>query len=517
MNRRELLSGSFGLAATGILRGGIALAAAPAGPDQKPPFSAEWLRNHARQISERGYREPEKVTLPALTKLDWEAYRRIRFRADRALWHEADVSFRVRMFHVGRDFLYPVAIHEVEDGVARAIAFSPEAFDYDGITFREPLPPAIGFAGFQIFFQSDFEHDMAAFLGASYFRAVDWQMQYGISARGLAVDTALPNGEEFPLFQSFWIERPRARELALTVHALLDSPSMAGAYRFVVRPGRSTVMDVEASLFPRKTVRRLGLAPLTSMYHHGENDRRLIDDFRPEVHDSDGFAILRGDGERLWRPLVNPARLHVNVYGDENPRGFGLLQRDRDFDSYQDSDYRYEKRPNLWIVPHGDWGRGAIYLIEIPSDLEIFDNIVAFWTPERAVEPGRELRFAYTLHWGAEVPDRDSPVGRAVATRTGTGGAPGDRRKRKSRKFVIDFAGGPLALHAEGAAVEPVITASRGEITGAGAVFVPATRSWRAAFDLRADGGDPVDLRCYLRFAGNALTETWTYQWIAAE
>jgi glucans biosynthesis protein len=239
----------------------------------------------------------------------------------------------------------------------------------------------------------------------------------------------------------------------------------------------------------------------------------MYNDFRPEVHDSDGLAILRGNGERIWRPLVNPPEVRVNAYADENPRGFGALQRDRDFANYQDDGIYYNRRPNLWVEPQGQWGPGAIYLIEIPANEESFDNIVAFWTPRETPQPGREIRLAYNLSWGRGVPDLYSPVGRVIATRSGIGGIPGQDKGRDTQKFVIDFKGGPLELLGKDAPVEAVISTSRGIIVK------PATRpireldAWRTNFDLRWEGRKPVDLRCYLRLGTSALTETWSYQW----
>lgn len=506
MNRRSFLCRAAFLLATNIAvhRSYVANAdpSTPPAADAQP-FSWDWLKEQARRLT--------GAVPQDLIKLTAEQYREIRFRPDHALWHEQDLAFQLRFFHAGRPFTQPVTIHEVVDGRSRPIRFSTEMFDYGSNRFETPLPDALGFAGFRIHYKTDFGRDMAAFLGASYFRAVGWQMRYGISARGLGIDTVFPGREEFPFFTSFWIERPAPEQTDLTVHALLDSPSIAGAYRFVVRPGRTTLMDIEASLYPRKKIRQLGLAPLTSMYHHGENDRREADDFRPEVHDSDGLAIVRSNGERIWRPLANPANFRVTSYIDENPRGFGLLQRDRNFRNYQDDRIHYDRRPNLWVEPQGDWGPGAVGLVEIPTTDEDFDNIVAFWSPAESPEPGRELSLAYRLSWGSDLPDSQSPVGRATATRLGRG--PRQQRDGSAHRFVIDFVGGPLDLLGKEAGIEPVITASRGRIEDPAAYLVGELPAWRAAFDLHPDGRDPVELRCYLRLKGSALTETWSYLW----
>lgn len=516
-NRRRVV---FGLAqlATAYIAGGASVAFGqerPAAPAEFGAFDAESLKRRAREMAKSAYREPNKISIPSLTKLGWNEYGDIRFRPDHALWHDRpDSAFRVQFFHPGHYYLHPVEIFEVVDGRARPVVLSKDSFDFGKNKMDSALPADLGLAGFRVHFHTDFTRDMVAFLGASYFRAVGAPMQYGISARGIAVDTAVADKEEFPIFTHFWIERPRPGETALTVHALLDGPSVVGAYRFVMRPGQTTLIDVEATVVPRKAIGRLGLAPLTSMYLHGENDRRVSDDFRPEVHDSDGLAVLGGKGERLWRPLTNPAKLAVNTYAEENPRGFGLLQRDRDFDNYQEDGVRYDHRPNLWVEPRGDWGAGAIVLVEIPTDEEIFDNIVAFWNPAEKVEPHREIQIAYRLYWGTVVPDVQSHTARVVATRVGIGGMPGHKRPPQTRKFVIDFGGGPLDLLVKASNVIPVVSASRGQIVASKSHLVRELNVWRVEFDLKWKSSDPIDLRCYLRLGSSAMSETWVYQWI---
>jgi len=477
------------------------------------PFDAAWLEDRARELASRPFEPPAEPLPEALADLDYDDYQAIRFRPDQALWRGEELLFEVQLFHLGLYFETPVAIHVVEDGVARRLDYARAMFDYGGQEFRPPLPEDLGFAGFRLHFHTDLERDMVAFLGASYFRAVGHTLQYGLSARGLAIDTGLPRPEEFPVFRAFWLEKPEIGQTALVVHALLDSESITGAYSFTIQPGRTTVMDVSATLYPREPVERLGIAPLTSMYQHGENDRRVADDFRPEIHDSDGLALWTGSGEWIWRPLVNPRELRVNSFLDEDPRGFGLLQRDRNFDHYQDDGVYYDRRPNLWVEPREGFDEGAVQLFEIPTGEETFDNIVAFWNPKRTAMPGDELRLAYRLHWGSEVPARLHQTARVIATRSGIGGIPGQEEGRDARKFVVDFKGGNLDLLPEDAEVEPVITTSRGEILKPAARPIEELGGWRANFDLRADGDEPVDLRLFLRLGPMALTETWVYQW----
>jgi glucans biosynthesis protein len=498
-----------------------ALAAAEARPAKisligtPEPFDYARLKGRARGLAGVAYQPPTVGLPPEVAALDWDQYQSIVYRADHALWAAERLRFQVRLFHLGLFFREPVHVYEVADGQAREIAYDPEMFDYGKSGLQAShLPRDLGFAGFRIFMQPDFKRDVSAFLGASYFRAVGGEMQYGISARGLAIDTGLARAEEFPRFTAFWLERPARSADTLTVYALLDSPSITGAYRFGIRPGTTQVMDVDAALYPRRSVERLGIAPLTSMYQYGENDRRMAEDWRPEIHDSDGLSMWTGSGEWLWRPLVNPAQLRYSALVDENPKGFGLLQRDRVFDHYQDDGAFYERRPSLWVEPRHGWGKGAVELIELPTRDETFDNIVAFWHPERTLQPGEELLFAYRLYWGARMPFQP-PQAHVVATRTGIGGVVGRKREYFSWRFVVDFAGGMLAKVPPKPGPEPVITASSGEVEITSARPLDAIRGYRMMFDLRIadDVAGPIDLRGFLRLGNVALTETWTYQW----
>jgi glucans biosynthesis protein len=326
------------------------------------------------------------------------------------------------------------------------------------------------------------------------------------------VDTALPRAEEFPDFRKFWLEKPKAKSTTLKLHALLDSPSVTGAYTFVITPGDETVMEVNATLYPRKKIERVGIAPVTSMFQCGENDRRVADDWRPEIHDSDGLSICNGAGEWIWRPLVNSPVLHFNSFLDDSPKGFGLLQRDQSFDHYLDDGAMYHKRPSLWVEPLDSWGKGQIQLVEIPSPDETFDNIVAFWNPEQPFEPGQERSFRYRLYWGAK-PPMSSPMAHVVSTRMGVGGIPGAKGVAGSRKFVLDFKGGRFEKLPWETKVEPIISTSRGKILQPAARPVVGGDTWRCNFDLLVDGKDPVDLRLFLKDAKGALTETWIYQY----
>ncbi|MGQ0751766.1 MAG: glucan biosynthesis protein [Betaproteobacteria bacterium] len=518
MRRRTLLK-TFGALALPAMTPGLLYAAAPAGGLKRlgapQPFDYAWLKGHARALSGKPHQAVSRSIPEAVKKLDWDQYQAIRYRADHALWAADRFQFQVRFFHLGLFFLSAVRMHEAANGQAQELAYDPEMFDYGKSGLKGgQLPSDLGFAGFQLYFHTDFTRDMVAFLGASYFRAVGGEMQYGLSARGLAIDTGMARPEEFPSFTAFWLERPAPESGGVTVHALLDSPSATGAYRFVIFPGATTVMDVDAAIYPRKPIERLGIAPLTSMYQYGENDRRMANDWRPEIHDSDGLAMWTGRGEWIWRPLVNPPLLRFNSHGDENPRGFGLMQRDRNFDHYQDDGAFYDLRPSLWVEPKSGWGKGSVQLLELPTVDETFDNIVAFWNPKRQPQPGEELLYGYRLYWGARIPF-GTPLAQVVATRTGVGGVIGQKRAYYSWRFVVDFTGANLAMIGKNTKVEPVITASRGQIEIASARPLYSIRGYRATFDVRPtdDGVEPINLRLYLRAVDQPLTETWAYQW----
>ncbi len=520
MNRRDFLKATGVLGSSAFLPLSSLLAAVDGstrtiGP--REPFDYAWLKGLARSLSEQAYQSPEAELPETLQNLSWDDYQAIAFQKNHALWADDEASpFQAQLFHLGLYFKKPVHIFEVEDGQAQEIAFDPAMFDY-GDTDIEPdeLPEDLGFAGFRLHHQSDWQRDVAAFLGASYFRAVGKSRQYGLSARGLAIDTAMDRPEEFPDFTRFWLERPQDGSEAVTVYALLESPSVTGAYRFLITYGEGTVMDVDAALYPRKAMERLGIAPLTSMYMVGENDQQANWDWRQEIHDSDGLSLHTGSDEWLWRPLANPPSLRFNSFQDESPRGFGLLQRDQNFDHYQDDGVFYDRRPSVWIEPKGDWGAGAVQLVEIPTLDETFDNIVAFWNPAAPAEPGSEMLYGYRIYWQARPPAQPT-LARCVATRTGIGGLVGKRREYFSWRFVVDFQGGPFPFDgSEEVEVKPVIETSAGRVEITSARPLDAIDGYRAMFDVVPpdDGTEPINLRLYLKAEDQPLTETWIYQW----
>ncbi|MGH8729875.1 MAG: glucan biosynthesis protein G [Burkholderiales bacterium] len=450
--------------------------------------------------------------LPAeLQALDYDRYRDIRFKRDQAYWRDAGSRFELTFFHEGHYYDQPVKINEVAAGEVREIPFSPALFDYGKTGLDPQKMQGLGFAGFRVHYPLNtppYKDEVLVFLGASYFRAIGKGGRYGLSARGLALDTGVMSGEEFPRFVEFWIERPTAEAKELVIYGLLDSRRATAAYRFVLKPGVETVMEVTSRLYLRENVAKLGLAPLTSMYFFGENQHPQKEDFRPEVHNSDGLSVLTDTHEWLWRPLVNPKRLLVTSFTMINPAGFGLMQRDRDFESYEDLEARFELRPNAWVKPLGSWGSGRVELVQIPTPDESNDNIVAFWVPDNP-PPGQPYDFAYRLSWESGSARR--PGSSWIAqTRRGQGYA---RKPDDSILLTIDFEGPIFDKLAGGAKVESMVSADgNGKILGHNTYRNEASGGWRTVIRLRrVDDDKPVELRAQLRSGNRTLSESWNY------
>ncbi len=526
LSRRALiLSAASGaaLAASGLVKSPAFAqdAAAPAADAAAQQFSFDLLTRSMKDKAALPYVAPEKIG-GFFAGLKYDDYRLVSYDPERARWRDAkDGQFQLHAFPMGWLFSEPVRMYEVQDGVASEMVFTTDDFRFlNELAAKVPAGEKMpGVAGFRLHYplnRLDVMDEVVAFLGASYFRALGEGSGYGLSARGLALNTATDTAEEFPRFSAFWIERPAPGAREAVVHAALESPSVTGAYRFVIRPGAETAMEVTARLFFRADVAQLGIAPLTSMYLFSERNRHRFDDYRPQVHDSDGLRITRADGDVLWRPLNNPPRLAGSHLAESSPRAFGLHQRDRDFAHYQDAEAHYERRPSLEVEPVGDWGRGTVRLVEIPSDLEVNDNIVAFWVPEGAIKAGDMREFSYRLRWGSlPVEDRDD-IAHVLETRSGVGGVSGVESAENTRKFVVDFTGGPLDPLPADAPLEPVVTVHGGEITAQSFQRVWGSDIWRLAMDVKTEEGGTVELVAHVAGYGRKLTETWLYQWINA-
>ena len=452
--------------------------------------------------------QPQDTGLPtALANVGYDQYRMLRFDKAHALWRGTKVPWQVEFFHRGSIYKGRIDVNEVVDGRSIPVAYNPDLFSFGSAP--RPTNEDLGFAGFRLHApinRPDYFDEVCAFLGASYFRAVAKGLGYGLSARGLAIKTANQGGEEFPYFKTFWIERPKpdgrvgAPPAPITVHALLDSQSAAAAFRFVITPGTDTIFDTSVKLFPRVDIDEAGIAPLTSMFLFDGNERNRVDDWRPAVHDSDGLLMLTGHGETLWRQLDNPSRLQVSSFVDRGPKGFGLQQRKRVFSGYEDLESRYENRPCAWVEPLGDWGEGAVMLVEIPSDKEVNDNIVAFWRPKAKLQAGIAYDYAYKLHWSAAPPVKKLP---AAITNTMIG--PGDNG---SRLFVLDVA--PLQ---QGARPQLDVTTDKGELRHLNLGRNAGNGGWRISFELVPGRETAIELHGRLTDGSGPLTETWLYRW----
>ena len=473
------------------------------------PFDHDDLRAMARRMAAAPHVPAQRIP-QAWSDINYDTYRAIWFDTRNALWQgEAQAPFRVDMFPPGLYFPTPVRMDVIEDGTARPVLFDMQVFDRTDRFPDLPVDDTLGYSGFRL--RAELETpgiytEFAVFQGASYFRGIGTGQIYGLSARGLALDTGEPSGEEFAEFRHFWIERPDRGANAIIVHALLDSPSCTGAYRFRIRPGAALEIGVEAEVFARRQLRHVGLGALTSMFQFDATNRDRFSDFRPAVHDSDGLLIHNGAGETLWRPLANPRELQLSAFRDNDPRGFGLMQRSQDFDDFSDLEALYHRRPSVWIVPRGGWGRGAVTLVEIPTEDEIYDNIVAYWRPDTPVEGGGSLAFAYDMSWSG-------------ATAWGNGLRVIDTRAGQVRSdgiiFAVDFENGP-DLPADLGEVRATVRSSAGEVSTGILQRNPSTGGARFSFTLRPGTATLAEMRAELRTAdGAALSETWLYRWTA--
>ncbi len=480
------------------------------GAEAAAAFDFDDVAARAQSQAQQPYKSHSRKPPAELQALTYDQYRDIRFRPDHALWRSENLPFELMFFHLGKFQTEPVLINEVTARGARHIRYRSADFDYGKNELSPKSWGDVGFAGFRAHYPINnpaYKDELVVFLGASYFRALGSGQRYGLSARGLAIDTVGGQAEEFPRFTEFWLVRPPTDATALTVYALLDSPRASGAYQFDIRPGSETVMEVRARIFLRGKVATLGIAPLTSMFAFGENQPHRTD-FRPEVHDSDGLMVAMGEGEWIWRPLLNPPHMLTTSFSMRSLRGFGLMQRDRNFSSYEDSEARYELRPSAWVEPVGSWGPGRVELMQFNTPDETNDNIVAYWVPEQLPAPGQPLDIAYRVHWQGTQQQR--PPGAWVAqSRVGRGFA---ELGENEQQFVVDFTGPSLQALAADANVKAVVSApANGEIVESNAYRVEPTGAWRMTVRVKQlKPAEPTELRGFLESDGNALTETWS-------
>ena len=484
---------------------------------ESEPFRRDTVKEMARALAAEEFVERAPVPEPWLN-LTYDEYRKIWFDVRNAVWAGEGLPFEMDLFHPGLYFPRAVEVDVVQAAQAHRLAFDYDLFDHTEDAPKLPVDESMGYSGIRLRHKFPGEknrREFAVFQGASYFRAIGAVQAYGLSARGLALRTGDAEGEEFPEFTRLWVVEPKEGDPNIVVHALMDSPSVTGAFRFSITPGLACEMRVECTLFPRVDLDHAGIAPLTSMFLYDQTNRPRFDDFRPAIHDSDGLLVWNGAGEMLWRQLANPVALQVSSFVDENPRGFGLMQRARKLSDFADLEAHYQDRPSLWIEPEGDWGPGVVRLVEIPSDQEIYDNIVAYWRPHEVMEAGSEHHFAYRMMWTDETseapPPRRDDVARVIDTHMGL-------NFNKDRWLAaIDFAAHP-ALEAEeeyGAllGIDVRINSGRAETSEGIIQRNPETGGARVAFTFDPGENDAVELRMQLFRDGAAVSEVWLYRW----
>lgn len=476
-------------------------------------FQFDDVINKAQKLAGAGYTAPELVP-QFLRDLTYSQHQAIKLQPGTNLWHESGSRFQVSMIPPGNFYSHAVSLSVVDREGVHKVPFQKEDFVYPNDDLKALIPADLGFAGFELTYPISNPKTRSQFLvfgGASYFRGIGTGQQFGLSARGVAINTGLPSGEEFPSFTEFWLVRPSPGAKTIVIYALLDGPSLTGAYQFIVTPGEKTEIQTSAKLFFRNDVQQPGFAPLTSMFYYGENTLKPTGEWRPEVHDSDGLLIHdAGTGEWLWRPLKNPKRLKLSFHKVNDLQGFGLMQRDQNFMSYEDNKLRYEQRPSAWVEATQSWGSGNVVLVEIPTGSEKNDNIVAFWTPDKEIKKGGSIELNYTLTFG-QPKISSEPAGYAIQTFTGLS-SHSDTNKDAYR-FVVDFKGDKLSHLKSNAAVVSNVSGSESvEVLEHYVQYVEAKKAWRLSLLARPAADKTLSLRGFLSLDGKPLTETWTYE-----
>ncbi len=470
------------------------------------PFSHQTVIDLAKQLSLSPYQAPESAP-PILQQLDYSDYRQIQFKKESAIWKKSQLPFSIELFSPG--YLYKDLIHIdiVESGQSFPITVKPDAFTTPRPEISTILSALSRYAGFRLHFpvnNKSYADEFVVFQGASYFRVVSKGQLYGTSTRGLAINIAQSKGEEFPLFKRFWVERPANKQGNIVVHALLDSDSVTGAYRFGIYPGNPSHMDVSVELFPRKEIAHLGIAPLTSMFMHNVMTPPQQTDYRPAVHDAEALAVTLSNGEHLWRPLTNPKRLQISAIKDSGLKGFGLIQRHRQFEDYQDLEANYHRRPSVWVTPLNNWGDGQVQLVEIPSDSEGNDNIVSYWQPEKPLAPGEQYTYNYRLSWPNDISPMKNKV-RIVRS------ALGNKLFSPHKEVVLD-----LSTLTEDQLANATIHASvsDGKVIETRLQHNPNIAGGRLFMTFDPEEAEQIEIRIQLMQEDTPLAETFLYRWV---
>jgi glucans biosynthesis protein len=509
MDRRAFMMVA-GVGALAAMAGRAGLAQAGEPGEAATPFSWEGLKEQAKALASRPFDPQLYKAPPEIAELDYDGYRFIHFNPKKAIWREDELKFQLQLFHGGYIYKEPVDISIVESGKATRIPYQRALYEFGPAEKRVNVPETGFYSGFRVHAPINSPDDFSEFLvfqGASYFRGKARHQTYGLSARCMAIDTAQqPIIEEFPAFRAFWVEKPKPGENKIVVYALIDSKSVSGVFRFVTVPDGKTTMEIDCQIHPRVELKHAGIAPFSSMFFFGPSDQTHWDDFRPRVHDSDGLSMLTSTGDWIWRPLVTARHILYSVFFDNGPKGFGLIQRERHFDKYQDIGAAYQDRPSAWVEPLGNWGEGSVDLIELPTDQEYVDNVVAFWRPKDPFQPGRAYDYGYRLTWLSE-PPLPGNLARITQTRCGQGLAP------NSRFMLIDFMGGGISAYAEEEQWDYDVHASAGHIKAFSLVPHPFIDGKRVGIEYYPDGNKVADLSFQIRRMGKPISEKWVYRW----
>ncbi|MCW2284963.1 glucans biosynthesis protein [Rhodoblastus acidophilus] len=508
LKRRDVLQWAGG-AAVSLLGAGSALAEGSP-PDAKTaiqPFSSTLVLDTARGLAAKPFSAPDADLPGPLSGLSYEAYVAIHAKPEGMIWANDPGGFVLEPLHRGFVFTTPMQINLVEDGLSRRLSYDAGQFVFGGVNMSAP-PTNLDFSGFRAFHRGDDGalSEIAIFQGASFFRSLAPGQNFGVTARGLSLRAGDPRGEEFPFFRAIWIEKPTRAGNVLVVHALLDSESVTGAYRFTLHPGDATIIDTECTLFPRVDIDNVGLATMSATSLFTPLERRGADDVRGAAAEVTGLQMATGAGEWVFRPVSNRSKLQISEFVDQNPKGFGFLQRMRSFNAFNDDVQHWERRPSLWIEPIGDWGPGSVELLEIPSDAEPAQNIIAFWRVKKGLAKGQSAEFAYRQFW-CWSPPISPPNATVIGSRGGRGGAP------KQRRFQVDFEADFLGDPAKAAEIKANLTANPGKISWVRLFPAPEQKRLRVLFDLDPNGETACELRLTLEAQGAPVSETWLYRW----
>ena len=519
VNRRDLLRLALGgVAVPAALTGSTSrLEAQPAAAStgavaagNGEPFAAGRVADLARALAAEPHKPPAPAPLDALASATPEDMAAVRYKPAELLWEGDNLAFTIEPLHRSRNLPGEVELYTVDGVFAARVPYDPGKFDF-GKLKPPPASAQLGFTGFRVHHRGGDGklNPVASLLNASIVSAAAHDQVWGAISQLLTVRSGEQMAEEAPHIRAVWIEKPKPTATELILHAVVDTPSLAGAVRFTLRVGEATVIDTECTIFARRQVDHFGLAPIQATYLSGPLDWPHADDMRPAVYEAGGVQMLTGSGEWIWRPIANRARLQISGFVDNDPQGFGLIQRDRVFSAFLDDDNEWQRRPSVWIEPIGKWGQGEITLMEIPAASQNNKNIACYWRPKPALAAGSEGSFAYRQFWSWRPPGRSDG---AIVTASRIGRIPGDTSEAKTR-FLLQFEGGQLSDPAKAATIVPIIWSSAGKVSSLRTYRTPRHRSMRVVFDLDASGQPLVELRVVLKQDAVSTSETWLYRW----